>query len=331
VTVIILIGASGSGKTTLADALAERLRGQVDVLNFDSIGVPSVDEMTAKYGSPEAWQRAATTEWMKRLAALAQDGSDILFEGQTRLSFLSEGALAAGGFAYIPILVDCDDATRAQRLSVDRQQPELASSDMMNWAAYLRREAEQNGCEILDTSGRDPDECIGYLLERLRPSLSPIGDSLLGIRRATVADASAIRALTRAAYAKWVPLIGREPLPMAADYEHAVRHHLIDLLYDGGELAALIEMIAGEGHLLIENVAVSPGFQGRGFGRRLMAHAESVAAGLGLPEIKLYTNKLFEENVALYHKLGYAIDNEEPFKGGVIVHMGKRLPGYPQD
>jgi GNAT superfamily N-acetyltransferase len=75
---------------------------------------------------------------------------------------------------------------------------------------------------------------------------------------------------------------------------------------------------------------VSPGFQGRGFGRRLMAHAESVAAGLGLAEIKLYTNKLFEENVALYHKLGYAIDHEEPFKGGVIVHMGKRLPGYPQ-
>lgn len=144
------------------------------------------------------------------------------------------------------------------------------------------------------------------------------------IRRARASDASAIRELTRAAYAKWVPLIGREPLPMAVDYEHAVRNHLIDLLHDGDELAALIEMIAGEGHLLIENVAVSPAQQGRGLGRRLMAHAEGVAAGFGLPEIRLYTNRLFEANVALYLKLGYAIDREEEFRGGVIVHMSKR-------
>ena len=34
------------------------------------------------------------------------------------------------------------------------------------------------------------------------------------LRRATPRDAEAVRALTRAAYAKWVPLIGREPRPM---------------------------------------------------------------------------------------------------------------------
>ncbi len=38
-------------------------------------------------------------------------------------------------------------------------------------------------------------------------------------------------------------------------------------------------------------------------------------------------NRLFVENIALYRKLGYAIDREEPFRGGVMVHMGKRLPG----
>jgi len=31
------------------------------------------------------------------------------------------------------------------------------------------------------------------------------------LRRAIPADAAAIRELTRAAYAKWVPVIGREP------------------------------------------------------------------------------------------------------------------------
>ncbi len=84
---------------------------------------------------------------------------------------------------------------------------------------------------------------------------------------------------------------------MVADYAEAVRHHLIDLLYLGKELAALIEMLPKANHLLIENVAVSPAFQGRGYGRRLMAHAEQTAACMGLGEIRLYTNKLFATNL----------------------------------
>jgi ribosomal protein S18 acetylase RimI-like enzyme len=83
---------------------------------------------------------------------------------------------------------------------------------------------------------------------------------------------------------------------MTADYEAALRNHRIDLLYLGGTLAALIETIPGADHLLIENVAVSPAFQGRGRGRRLVAHAEELAASEGRAEIRLYTNKRFAEN-----------------------------------
>ena len=60
-------------------------------------------------------------------------------------------------------------------------------------------------------------------------------------RQGVATDALAIRELTRAAYAKWVPVIGREPMPMSADYDRAVREHRIDLLYAGDTLAALIE------------------------------------------------------------------------------------------
>jgi GNAT superfamily N-acetyltransferase len=146
-----------------------------------------------------------------------------------------------------------------------------------------------------------------------------------GLRRATVADASAVRDLTRAAYAKWVPVIGREPKPMTADYHAGVINHLVDLLDVDGELAALIEMIPEADHLLVENIAVSPRYQGRGYGRTLMAHAEQLAASLGFSETRLYTNKLFAENVQFYRKLGYRTDREEDFKGGVVVHMSKRL------
>ncbi len=41
--------------------------------------------------------------------------------------------------------------------------------------------------------------------------------------------------------------------------------------------------------------------------------------------IVVYTNKLFTANVTLYHKLSYTLDREEEFRGGVIVHMSKRL------
>jgi ribosomal protein S18 acetylase RimI-like enzyme len=146
------------------------------------------------------------------------------------------------------------------------------------------------------------------------------------LRRAVAADADVVRALTRDAYAKWVPLIGREPKPMSADYETAIKNHRIDLLYLGGILAGLIETIPGADHLLIENVAVSPAFQGRGLGRRLMAHAEDLAASEGRAEVRLYTNKKFAENLRLYETLGYRLDREEPFSGGIIVHMSKRVP-----
>ena len=93
------------------------------------------------------------------------------------------------------------------------------------------------------------------------------------IRRAGRADAGAVRELTRSAYVKWVPVIGREPMPMVADYDRAVREHMIDLLFVGASLVALIETVNKADHLLIENVAVAPQFRGRGFGRLLLDHA----------------------------------------------------------
>ena len=145
------------------------------------------------------------------------------------------------------------------------------------------------------------------------------------IRRACQVDAADIRELTRSAYAKWIPVIGREPVPMVADYDRAVREHMIDLLFVGAELVALIETVNRADHLLIENVAVAPSFQGRGYGRLLLDHAERLAASLGLPEIKLYTNQRFVTNVELYGRLGYTIDRAEPFMGSAKVHMSKRV------
>src|SRR5580698_303686 len=138
-------------------------------------------------------------------------------------------------------------------------------------------------------------------------------------------DATAIRALTREAYAAWVNLIGREPLPMTADYGAALRQHRFDLAYRDGALIGLIETRAEPDHLLVVNVAVSPAHQSAGLGRRLLAHAEALARELGLTALRLYTNARFERNIAIYRRIGYAVDREETNERGVIVHMVKTL------
>ena len=145
------------------------------------------------------------------------------------------------------------------------------------------------------------------------------------LRLAGGADAAAIRDLVRAAYAKWVPVIGREPLPMGVDYDLALRENRFDLLMSDQQLVGLIETARHDDHLMIVNLAVAPEHQGRGNGRRLLAHAESLAAAAGVNRLRLYTNGRFDENIALYRRLGYAIDREEPFRGGVVVHMSKQI------
>jgi GNAT superfamily N-acetyltransferase len=145
------------------------------------------------------------------------------------------------------------------------------------------------------------------------------------LRRADPQDAGLIRDLVRAAYAKWIPVLGREPLPMKADYDRAVREHQIDILDIDGEMHGLIEMMLHPDHLWIENIAVRPDSQGKGLGQQLLAHAEREAAEAGCAEIRLLTSAAFETNVALYERVGYRIDRREAFMGGTTVYMSKKL------
>jgi molybdopterin-guanine dinucleotide biosynthesis adapter protein len=145
------------------------------------------------------------------------------------------------------------------------------------------------------------------------------------LRQATADDAEAIRALTRAAYAKWIPAIGREPLPMQADYDKAVRNHWIDVVEDNKTIIALIECIPRADHLFIENIAVSEQHQGQGLARHLVNHATQRALRAGLPMLKLITNKAFGPNVEMYLHLGFEIEREEAFRGGMVVHFRKTV------
>jgi len=153
----------------------------------------------------------------------------------------------------------------------------------------------------------------------------PEARSVESWREGREGDAAAIEALVHAVYAKWIPLIGRLPLPMQADYTQAIAAHEFALVERDGALIGLIETEDAADHLYIVNVAVAEAVQGSGLGRRLLAHAEQKALAKGYRETRLLTNALYEATIRLYERVGYEIYVREPLLNGVVVRMRKRL------
>ena len=145
------------------------------------------------------------------------------------------------------------------------------------------------------------------------------------LRRATDADAGAITELVIAAYRHYEPLIGRTPLPMLVHYADAVREHEIWVLELDGGLVGILELQPRADQMWVENVAVAPRWQGRGFGRLLLRHAEAEAARHGLHEIGLLTNERYLDNIAMYTRHGYLETHRVPHQGTDLVFFRKQL------
>ena len=145
------------------------------------------------------------------------------------------------------------------------------------------------------------------------------------LRRATDADAGAITELVIAAYRHYEPLIGRTPLPMLVHYADAVREHEIWVLELDGGLVGILELQPRADQMWVENVAVAPRWQGRGFGRLLLRHAEAEAARHGLHEIGLLTNERYLDNIAMYTRYGYRETQRVPHQGTDLVFFRKQL------
>src|SRR4051794_15173489 len=125
-------------------------------------------------------------------------------------------------------------------------------------------------------------------------------------RRATAFDVAALNVLARAAYAIYLPVIGREPQPMATDWQTLLARQEVWIV-DGlsGPIASLALEIEQD-HVMIWSVAVAPEHQHKGTGRRLLEFAEVRSRELRRPEIRLFTNAKMVRNIELYQRLGYA-------------------------
>lgn len=147
------------------------------------------------------------------------------------------------------------------------------------------------------------------------------------IRTAREDDRAGVEAVVRAAYAPYVARMGREPGPMGDDYGALIAAGQVRVLEDELGIAGVLVLIPEADALLLDNVALADRARGRGFGRRLVAHAEAEARDAGLRRLRLYTHVLMTENHTLYAHLGFHETHRATQKGFERVFMEKPLAG----
>jgi len=126
------------------------------------------------------------------------------------------------------------------------------------------------------------------------------------IRLARRADAEMVRACAQAAFARYVPRMGRAPAPMQADIIAAINLHAVHIATNPeGALLGYVICRAEGVEMRLDTVAVWPDSAGQGIGRRLIAHVEALARDRGLQAVTLYTNAAMTETLRVYPALGY--------------------------
>ena len=133
-------------------------------------------------------------------------------------------------------------------------------------------------------------------------------------------------ACVEAAYSPYLERMnGLPPGPMLRDYRAEILTHEAYVLESGGALAGILVLEHDGEHFLLDNVAVAPDYQKRGYGRRLIAFAEIRARELGFDSVALYTHVTMTENIALYESLGF-VEVERAWSGPYErVYMRKAL------
>lgn len=145
------------------------------------------------------------------------------------------------------------------------------------------------------------------------------------IEKAAPEDRAAVEAIVNAAYSHYIDRNGLVPGPMKDDYAGLIAAGRVSVLRDETGVAGLLVLIPEEDCLLLDNVAVSPTAQGKGYGRLLLDHAEAVARDLGLAGIRLYTQEVMTENQVIYARRGYVETHRAEEKGLPRVYMRKTL------
>jgi GNAT superfamily N-acetyltransferase len=146
------------------------------------------------------------------------------------------------------------------------------------------------------------------------------------LRPAAAADVPRLREIVLAAYGPYVERIGGEPRPMTDDYTDVVARQRVTVAVGDDGVVGLVVLAEEDGDLWIDNVAVDPAVRGTGVGRALLEYAEQVAREEGRGRLWLLTHELMTENRALYERIGYVQQREQPLPDGrFLIHYALSL------
>ncbi len=147
------------------------------------------------------------------------------------------------------------------------------------------------------------------------------------IRDATPADVVSIESIVRDAYSPYIARNCATPGPMLDNYPARVAQGVVHVLESEVGIEGVIVLIPEpDGNcMLLDNIAVSPTAQGKGHGRTLLQWAEDTARRAGFSCIRLYTQEVMTENIAIYTRRGYVETHRATEIGLKRVFMQKTL------
>lgn len=152
------------------------------------------------------------------------------------------------------------------------------------------------------------------------------------IRKATLDDLAEVERLVAAAFALYVPRMGRRPAPMDDDYRARIEAGEVDVLVDAEGIGGVVVLETDHDPSVLETIAIAERLRGRGLGRILVAHAEAASRAAGCRTISLFTHEKMTENQAIYPRLGFVETHRAHQNGFDRVFFAKSLaPAAEQD
>jgi tRNA A37 N6-isopentenylltransferase MiaA len=129
---ILISGASGSGKTSLLPHL-RRMLPEMEVVEFDLVGVPA--------DADTAWRQRTLEEWIQKALVCQAQGRELLVVGHAQYG----EALACPSAPLLSrlamCLLDCSDPVRIERIRARDGHSKWATMEMLSWASFQRMHA----------------------------------------------------------------------------------------------------------------------------------------------------------------------------------------------
>ena len=151
------------------------------------------------------------------------------------------------------------------------------------------------------------------------------------IRRATEADAGALAALLREAFAEYERLYTRAGYAATTPDGQAIRARLAEgptwVAHEDGRILGTVSAVAKEDGVYVRSMAVAPAARGKRIALLLMRQLELFAVSSKAGRLYLSTTPFLFSAIRLYESLGFRRTGEPPddLFGTPLVTMARRL------